>query len=160
MSKPARSAGAWALITGASDGIGDALRIDGCHDPLEALQLAYNILQATGNRVTRAEFISCPTCGRTRYDIQSVIARVKAATAHLKDVKIGIMGCVVNGPGEMADADFGCVGGAPGKINLYVGKTPVQYNIPEDQAADRLVQLIKDHNRWTDPPASPSPAKD
>ena len=90
-------------------------------------------------------------CGRTLFNLQTVTARIKTRTEHLKGVKIAIMGCIVNGPGEMADADFGYVGGAPGKINLYVGKTPIKFNIPEGEAVDRLVDLIKEHNKWVDP---------
>ena len=89
------------------------------------------------------------------FDLQSTTARIKAATQHLKGVKIAVMGCIVNGPGEMADADFGYVGGAPGKINLYVGKTPVKFNIPEVEAVDRLKDLIREHGKWVDAPATP-----
>ena len=97
------------------------------------------------------DYVACPSCGRTLFNLQTVTARIKARTEHLKGVKIAIMGCIVNGPGEMADADFGYVGGAPGKINLYVGKDCVQYNIPQSEADARLVELIKAHGRWTDP---------
>jgi (E)-4-hydroxy-3-methylbut-2-enyl-diphosphate synthase len=88
------------------------------------------------------------------FNLQETTARIKAATSHLKGVKIAIMGCIVNGPGEMADADFGYVGGAPGKINLYVGKNPVKFNIPQEEAVERLVDLIREHNRWFDPQPS------
>ena len=91
------------------------------------------------------------SCGRTLFDLQTVTARIKKRTDHLKGVKIAIMGCIVNGPGEMADADFGYVGGAPGKINLYVGKNPVRFNIPETEAVDRLVDLIREHGKWAEP---------
>lgn len=133
------------------DGIGDALLIQGEPDAKLATFLAYNILQATGERLTRADYVSCPSCGRTLYNIQEATARIQAATRHLKGVKIAVMGCIVNGPGEMADAEFGYVGGAPGKINLYVGKEPVRFNIPEAEAVDCLVDLIRERGRWTDP---------
>ena len=95
--------------------------------------------------------MACPSCGRTLFDLQTTTQRIRAATGHLKGVKIAIMGCIVNGPGEMADADFGYVGGAPGKINLYVGRTAVNYNLPEAEAVARLVGLIREHGKWTDP---------
>ena len=97
--------------------------------------------------------MACPSCGRTLFDLQEVTARIKTRTEHLKGVKIAIMGCIVNGPGEMADADFGYVGGAPGKINLYVGKTPVRFNIPEVEAVESLVDLIREHGKWAEPAA-------
>lgn len=133
------------------DGIGDAILVQGEQDPKLATFLAYNILQATGMRLTKADYVSCPSCGRTLYNIQEATARIKAATQHLKGVKIAVMGCIVNGPGEMADAEFGYVGGAPGKINLYVGKEPVRFNIPQEEAVDCLVDLIKEKGRWIDP---------
>ncbi len=116
-----------------------------------SLRLAYNILQAAGCRSFKTDYVACPSCGRTLFNLQTVTARIKARTQHLKGVKIAIMGCIVNGPGEMADADFGYVGGAPGKINLYVGKTPVKFNIPEAEAVDRLVDLIREHGKWVEP---------
>lgn len=136
------------------DGIGDAVLVQGEEAPGQSLRLAYNILQAAGSRIFKTDYVACPSCGRTLFDLQSTTARIKAATSHLKGVKIAIMGCIVNGPGEMADADFGYVGGAPGKINLYVGKTPVKFNIPEAEAVARLQDLIREHGRWVDAPAS------
>ncbi len=133
------------------DGIGDAILIQGEHGPGQALRLSYNILQAAGTRIFKTDYVACPSCGRTLFNLQTTTARIKAATAHLKGVKIAIMGCIVNGPGEMADADFGYVGGAPGKVNLYVGKTAVKFNIPETEAVDRLQDLIRDHGKWVDP---------
>ena len=106
------------------DGIGDAVLIQGEEAPGQALRLSYNILQAAGSRIFKTDYVACPSCGRTLFNLQSTTARIKAATSHLKGVKIAIMGCIVNGPGEMADADFGYVGGAPGKVNLYVGRRP------------------------------------
>ena len=133
------------------DGIGDAVLIQGEKAPGQSLRIAYNILQAAGVRIFKTDYVACPSCGRTLFNLQETTARIKAATSHLKGVKIAIMGCIVNGPGEMADADFGYVGGAPGKINLYVGKTPVKFNIPQDEAVERLVDLIREHGRWFDP---------
>ena len=96
--------------------------------------------------------MACPSCGRTLFNLQETTARIREATGHLKGVRIAVMGCIVNGPGEMADADFGYVGGAPEKINLYVGKEAVKFNIPQTEAVDRLIDLIKEHDRWVDPP--------
>ncbi len=134
-----------------ADGIGDAILIRGESGPGQSLRLAYNILQAAGCRSFKTDYVACPSCGRTLFNLQTVTARIKSRTEHLKGVKIAIMGCIVNGPGEMADADFGYVGGAPGKINLYVGKTPIKFNIPEAEAVDRLVDLIKEHGKWVEP---------
>ena len=125
--------------------------------PKEALRWAYNILQGTGNRITKTEYVSCPSCGRTLFNLQSTTERIKQKTVHLKGVKIAIMGCIVNGPGEMADADFGYVGGAPGKVNLYVGKECVQYHVPEAEADQRLIDLIKSHGKWVEPETSAQP---
>ncbi len=148
------------LITSASnlgslicDGIGDAILVQGEEAPGQAMRLSFNILQAAGARIFKTDYVACPSCGRTLFDLQTTTARIKAATSHLKGVKIAIMGCIVNGPGEMADADFGYVGGAPNKINLYIGKQPVKFNIPEAEAVERLVDLIKEHGKWVDAPA-------
>jgi (E)-4-hydroxy-3-methylbut-2-enyl-diphosphate synthase len=136
-----------------ADGIGDAILVRGEAGGGQSLRLAYNILQAAGCRRFKTDYVACPSCGRTLFNLQTVTARIKARTEHLKGVKIAIMGCIVNGPGEMADADFGYVGGAPNKINLYVGKTPIKFNIPEADAVERLVDLIKEHNKWVEPEA-------
>lgn len=133
------------------DGIGDAILVRNETAPGAAARLGYNILQAAGARIFKTDYVACPSCGRTLFNLQETTAKIKAATAHLKGVKIAIMGCIVNGPGEMADADFGYVGGAPGKINLYVGKTPVKFNIPESEAVARLRELIAEHGKWVDP---------
>jgi (E)-4-hydroxy-3-methylbut-2-enyl-diphosphate synthase len=133
------------------DGIGDAVALAGWEDPGRALDLAYRILQGARLRTTRTEFISCPSCGRTLFDLEATTARIKARTQHLSGVKIAIMGCIVNGPGEMADADFGYVGSGPGSVNLYVGKQLVERHVPAAQADDRLVALIREHGRWVDP---------
>ena len=136
-----------------ADGIGDAILIRGEAGGGQSLRLAYNILQAAGCRSFKTDYVACPSCGRTLFNLQTVTARIKARTEHLKGVKIAIMGCIVNGPGEMADADFGYVGGAPGKINLYVGKKPVKFNIPETEAVEQLVELIREHDKWVEPEA-------
>ena len=132
------------------DGIGDAVLVQGEQGPGQSLRLAYNILQAAGARIFKTDYVACPSCGRTLFNLQTTTARIKAATVHLKGVKIAIMGCIVNGPGEMADADFGYVGGAPGKVNLYVGKKAVKFNIPELEAVERLIDLIREHGRWVE----------
>ncbi|MGQ9806569.1 MAG: (E)-4-hydroxy-3-methylbut-2-enyl-diphosphate synthase [Chlorobiales bacterium] len=133
------------------DGIGDAVAFRSNLLRGDELNLVYNILQATRHRMTKTEFISCPSCGRTLFDLEEVTAKIKARTSHLKGLKIGIMGCIVNGPGEMADADFGYVGTGVGQISLYVGKEVARRNIPEHEAVDRLVDLIKEHGKWREP---------
>ena len=141
------------------DGIGDAILVQGEEAPGQSLRLSYNILQAAGARIFKTDYVACPSCGRTLFNLQTTTARIKAATVHLKGVKIAIMGCIVNGPGEMADADFGYVGGAPGKVNLYVGKQAVKFNIPEAEAVDRLKDLIREHGKWVEPEAQPALAE-
>jgi (E)-4-hydroxy-3-methylbut-2-enyl-diphosphate synthase len=133
------------------DGLGDLVSIETEADPVRSVRVAYNVLQGAGARVSKAEFVACPSCGRTLFDLQTTTQRIRSQTAHLKGVKIAIMGCIVNGPGEMADADFGYVGGAPGRINLYVGKQCVQYNIPQTEADERLISLIKERGKWAEP---------
>ena len=135
------------------DGIGDAVLVQGEPAPGQSLRLSYNILQAAGTRIFKTDYVACPSCGRTLFNLQSTTQKIRASTGHLKGVRIAVMGCIVNGPGEMADADFGYVGGAPGKINLYVGKQPVKFNIPEDEAVERLIDLIREHGKWIDAPA-------
>lgn len=149
------------ILSGAllCDGLGDLISVETEPDAVRAVKLAYNILQGAGARITKTEFVACPSCGRTLFDLQSTTQRIREKTGHLKGVKIAIMGCIVNGPGEMADADFGYVGGAPGKINLYVGKTCVRYNIPQIEADERLIDLIREHGKWVDPdPTTPAQA--
>ncbi len=140
------------ILSGAllADGIGDAISIETEPDLKKATILAYNILQGARARISKTEFVACPSCGRTLFDLQSVTKEIRSRTGHLKGVTIAIMGCIVNGPGEMADADFGYVGGAPGKINLYVGKECVKYNVSSFEALDRLIDLIKEHDKWTE----------
>ena len=132
------------------DGYGDFLSCETPTVSAKSLTLAYDILQGARMRQTKTEYVACPSCGRTLFDIQSTTLKIKERTGHLKSVTIAVMGCIVNGPGEMADADFGYVGGAPGKINLYVGKTPVKFNIPQEEAVERLVDLIKEKGKWVD----------
>ena len=108
---------------------------------------SFNLLQGSRMRSVKTDFVSCPSCGRTLFDLQEVTEQIKQKTGHLPGVAIAIMGCIVNGPGEMADADFGYVGGAPGKVDLYVGKDVIKRAIPNELACDALVQLIKDNNR-------------
>ncbi len=131
------------------DGLGDGLWVDAPNVPQEQLlSLSFGILQGARVRVSKTEYISCPSCGRTLFDLQSTIAQIKAKTSHLKGLKIGIMGCIVNGPGEMADADYGYVGSAKGKVNLYKGQTCVEKLIPAEEAVDRLIDLIKRNGDW------------
>ena len=133
------------------DGIGDAIQLR-AGTASDSRRLAFSILQAARVRTTRTEFISCPSCGRTLFDLEQTTARIKQRTAHLKGLKIAVMGCIVNGPGEMADADFGYVGWGEDKIALFVGKELVARDIPTGEADERLVELIKQHGRWVDPP--------
>jgi (E)-4-hydroxy-3-methylbut-2-enyl-diphosphate synthase len=139
------------------DGIGDAVEVTGEDDLLKSVKLTYNILQGAGARTFKTDYVACPSCGRTLFDLQTVTAGIKSRTAHLKGVKIAVMGCIVNGPGEMADADFGYVGTAPGKISLWVGKLQVKQHIPEEQAVDELIALIKEHGKWIEPPVKAEP---
>ncbi len=134
-----------------SDGIGDSFELSRLNNPKDDFRLSYDILQGAQSRITKTEFVSCPSCGRTLFDLQTTTERIKKKTGHLKGVKIAIMGCIVNGPGEMADADFGYVGGAPDKINLYVGKECVKKGIPATDADQALIDLIKTHGKWVEP---------
>lgn len=132
------------------DGIGNSVEVAGDGAADERVTLAFNILQAAGSRSVKAEFVACPSCGRTLFDLQETTERIKAATGHLRGVKIAVMGCIVNGLGELADADFGYMGGAPGKVNLFVGKECVQKGVPTGEAVDHLIEIIKVHGKWTD----------
>lgn len=132
------------------DGLSDGILLEGDFEPEFLEQTAYNILQASRVLFTKTEYISCPGCGRTLYNLEEVIAKIKARTSHLKNLKIGIMGCIVNGPGEMADADYGYVGAGANKISLYKGQECIKKNIPEDDALDELIALIKGNGDWKD----------
>ena len=136
------------LINRLIDGI--LLEAPNLADKANAVRYSFGILQAVRQRISKTEFISCPSCGRTLFDLQDAVRRIKAATSHLKGLKIGIMGCIVNGPGEMADADYGYVGAAAGKVSLYKNKECVERNIPQDEAVDRLIELIKSNGDWID----------
>lgn len=134
------------------DSLADGIRLENPNFSQEEIdEIALLILQAARVRISRTEYIACPSCGRTLYDIESTLAAIKARTSHLVGLKIGVMGCIVNGPGEMADADYGYVGGLPDHISLYRGKTLVERNVPQAEALDRLVALIKADGRWVDP---------
>ena len=132
------------------DGFGDGIFLENKGNiGVEAVcSVAFGILQGSRVRITKTEYVSCPSCGRTMFNLQTVIARIKARTSHLKGLKIGIMGCIVNGPGEMADADYGYVGAGRGKVSLYKKKECVERNIPEDDAVDKLIELIKVNGDW------------
>jgi (E)-4-hydroxy-3-methylbut-2-enyl-diphosphate synthase len=132
------------------DGFGDGLWITAEQPATLVNSTAFGILQATRTRISKTEYISCPSCGRTLFDLQETTAKIRERTSHLKGVKIGIMGCIVNGPGEMADADYGYVGTGPGKINLYKEKTVVRKNVAENEAVQALIDLIKEHGDWVE----------
>jgi len=135
------------------DGLGDGvfLAAERCGSDKMINETAFGILQATRTRISKTEYISCPSCGRTLFDLQETTAKIRARTSHLKGIKIGIMGCIVNGPGEMADADYGYVGSGPGRITLYRGKEVVRRNVPTPQAVDALIGLIQEDNNWIEP---------
>jgi len=130
------------------EGLGDTIRVSLTEAPEQEIPVCYSILQATQRRITKAEFISCPSCGRTLFDLETVTNNIKAKLSHLKGVRIAIMGCIVNGIGEMGEADFGYVGSAPGKIDLYHKKTRIHRGIPESEALDKLIALIKQNKQW------------
>lgn len=133
------------------DGFGDGIWIQGPQPSTMINSLAFGILQATRTRISKTEYISCPSCGRTLFDLQETTAKIRSRTSHLKGIKIGIMGCIVNGPGEMADADYGYVGTGPGKIHLYKEKEVVRKNVPEQEAVEALIDLIREHGDWVEP---------
>ncbi|MFZ1735454.1 MAG: (E)-4-hydroxy-3-methylbut-2-enyl-diphosphate synthase [Candidatus Moraniibacteriota bacterium] len=132
------------------EGTGDTIRVSLTEAPEKEIPVCYSILQATHRRITKTEFISCPSCGRTLFDLESVTNKVKARLGHMAGLRIAVMGCIVNGIGEMADADFGYVGGKPGKINLYWRKSLVKRDVPEKEALNKLVALIKEKGMWTE----------
>jgi (E)-4-hydroxy-3-methylbut-2-enyl-diphosphate synthase len=135
------------------DGLGDGVFIAAEHCGSDKMinETAFGILQATRTRISKTEYISCPSCGRTLFDLQETTAKIRSRTSHLKGIKIGIMGCIVNGPGEMADADYGYVGSGPGRITLYRGKEVVKRNVPSPQAVDALIDLIREDKNWIEP---------
>ncbi len=137
------------MLNGRANGIW--LEAPNCHSGGEVVRYAFAIMQAARQRMSKTEFISCPGCGRTMFDLQTTVKQVQQATAHLSHLKIGVMGCIVNGPGEMADADYGYVGAAAGRISLYKGKQCIEMNIPEQEAIDRLIDLIKQNGDWREP---------
>jgi len=135
-----------------ADGIGDTIRVSITEDPEFEIPVAYGILQATGVRITKTEYISCPSCARTLFNIQEAVQKVREKTDHLTGLKIAVMGCIVNGPGEMADSHYGYVGAGNGKVNLYKGQTLVKKNIDESEAVEELVGLIKESGDWQELP--------
>ncbi len=134
------------------DGFGDGVWIEATNNPKLVNSLSFGILQAARTRISKTEYISCPSCGRTLFDLQETTAKIRSRTDHLKGIKIGIMGCIVNGPGEMADADYGYVGSGPGKITLYKGKEVVKKSVPTEEAVDALISLIKENGDWVELP--------
>ncbi len=140
------------------DGLGEGIFIaaENCGPDQKINETAFNILQATRTRISKTEYISCPSCGRTLFDLQETTGKIRSRTSHLKGIKIGIMGCIVNGPGEMADADYGYVGSGPGRITLYKGREVVRKNVPTAQAVDELINLIREHGDWLEPELNPS----
>lgn len=141
------------IATLLAEGIGDTIRVSLAEDPINEIPVCYDILQALGLRRTKTEFIACPSCGRTKFDLPSVFRQVKEATGHLSGLDIAVMGCIVNGPGEMADADYGYVGKAGGMITLYRKRDPVR-TVPQEQGVDALIDLLKEDGVWIEPSAS------
>ena len=133
------------------DGLGDTIRVSLTEQSEKEIPVAKSILQSTRSRIFNTDFISCPSCGRTYFDLEGTTAKIKAKTSHLKGIKIAIMGCIVNGPGEMADADFGYIGAGPGKVNLFFGKSCIESNIPSENAVENLIRLIKEKGKWVNP---------
>lgn len=139
------------IATLLAEGLGDTIRVSLSEDPLNELSVCYDILQALGLRRTKTEFIACPSCGRTKFDLPTVLRQVKEATGHLAGLNIAVMGCIVNGPGEMADADYGYVGRSGGQIALYRGCEMVKSGIPQERGVEELVALLKADGRWVEP---------
>jgi len=133
------------------EGFGDTIRVSLTEKSEDEIPVAKSILQSTRSRIFNTDFISCPSCGRTFFDLENTTDEIKKKTSHLKGIKIAVMGCIVNGPGEMADADFGYVGAGPGKVNLFYGKLCVERNIPSENALERLICLIKEKGEWCEP---------
>ncbi|PIE02212.1 MAG: 4-hydroxy-3-methylbut-2-en-1-yl diphosphate synthase [Acidobacteria bacterium] len=139
------------IATLLAEGIGDTIRVSLAEDPIEEIPVCYDILQALGLRKTKVEFIACPSCGRTKFNLTEVVPKVRKATEHLAGLHIAVMGCIVNGPGEMADADYGYVGQGIGKVSLYRGREVVRRGIPEEQGILQLINLIKADGKWVEP---------
>jgi (E)-4-hydroxy-3-methylbut-2-enyl-diphosphate synthase len=137
-----------------AEGIGDTIRVSLSEDPMQEIPVCYEILQALGLRKTQVEYIACPSCGRTKFDLPTVLREVRNATKHLVGLDIAVMGCIVNGPGEMADADYGYVGAAGGKITLYRKRNPVKFGIPQAEGVAELINLLKEDGAWIEPAAS------
>lgn len=137
-----------------AEGIGDTIRVSLSEDPMQEIPVCYEILQALGLRKTQVEYIACPSCGRTKFDLPTVLREVRNATKHLVGLDIAVMGCIVNGPGEMADADYGYVGAAGGKITLYRKRSPVKFGIPQTEGVAELINLLKEDGAWIEPTAS------
>jgi (E)-4-hydroxy-3-methylbut-2-enyl-diphosphate synthase len=140
------------IATLLSEGIGDTIRVSLAEDPVNELPVCYEILQALGLRKTQVEFVACPSCGRTKFDLPTVLNQVRSATKHLVGLDIAVMGCIVNGPGEMADADYGYVGKGGGQITLYRKRDPIK-TVPQEQGVAELVALIQADGKWQEPPA-------
>jgi len=139
------------IATLLAEGIGDTIRVSLAEDPINEIPVCYEILQALGLRKTQVEYIACPSCGRTKFHLPKVLNEVRDATKHLVGLDIAVMGCIVNGPGEMADADYGYVGAAGGKITLYRGKEAVKHGIPQERGVEELIELLKADGVWTEP---------
>jgi len=139
------------------EGIGDTIRVSLAEDPVNEVPVCYDILQSLGLRKTKVEYIACPSCGRTKFNLPTVLHQVREATKHLVGLDIAVMGCIVNGPGEMADADYGYVGAAGGKITLYRKREPVRHGIPQEQGVDALIELLKADGLWVEPGDAPAP---
>jgi (E)-4-hydroxy-3-methylbut-2-enyl-diphosphate synthase len=134
------------------EGIGDTIRVSLSEDPLNEIPVCFDILQSLGLRKTKVEYIACPSCGRTKFNLPTVLHQVREATRHLVGLDIAVMGCIVNGPGEMADADYGYVGAAGGKITLYRKKEVVRHGIDQSQGVESLIELLKADGVWVEPP--------
>jgi (E)-4-hydroxy-3-methylbut-2-enyl-diphosphate synthase len=137
------------------EGIGDTIRVSLAEDPIHEIPVCYDILQSCGLRKTKVEYIACPSCGRTKFNLPIVLNQVREATKHLVGLDIAVMGCIVNGPGEMADADYGYVGAAGGKITLYRKREPVKHGIPQERGVEELIQLLRADGVWAEPTAPP-----
>ncbi len=147
------------IATLLSEGIGDTIRVSLSEDPIHEIPVCYDILQALGLRKTKVEYIACPSCGRTKFNLPSVLHEVRESTRHLVGLDIAVMGCIVNGPGEMADADYGYVGAAGGKITLYRGREVVRNGIAQEDGVPALIALLKADGKWTDPPEGVKPTR-